>query len=713
MVNEQQSPLPSADSGDEPKSTVQRETPEIVESRRKLVARWQTEIKADKDYFDKPFKRMRESQEYARLGATQAWVDGDNYTVPIINRHINQAVASLYAKNPKAVAKRKPRLNFQLWDGKADSAKAAMMLFEQSGGTDVNAGAILQEIQQAQTQNQMLDRLGKTMEILFGYYTGENTPNFKQQMKQCVRRAKTCAVGYVELSFQRALEPDPDITAQIDDMTRQIAIVESQLADVADKKITDGDADIEQLRINLEDLKSKQMILIREGLVFDFPRSTEIIPHRAVKQLRGFIGADYVTREFHLTPKEIQEIYKIDIGSNFIAYNADGKANSDTTNTRKPVDTTGGNDAKADKACVWRVQDKRNRQMFTLVDGYPDYIVEPKEHPLQIDGFWSIFSISFNDIEDEKTVYPYSDVDYLKHPQREYNNARQGVREHRVANRPKYFVRKGALEDSEKKLLENHPAHAVIELKGMDEKTTVDMMIQGFRGIPIDPNLYETSSIMKDVLYGVGSQDANLGPTSGATATESSISEQSRMSTLASNVDDLDEFLSDLARAAGQVMLAELSAQTVKEIAGEGAVWPELDREQIAKELFLEIKAGSSGRPNKAAELANMERGIPYLIQIGGINPMTLARRYGDLLDLDVEELIVEGMPSIVALNAMASKQGGQVQPGTGDTATDPASQGNAGAQNTQGPQENEGAPGGQPAYPVTTYDSSGKRVAK
>lgn len=701
-------------------SGVKREADPALESQRKLVQKWQKEILADKVHFGDCFARMRKNMQYALYGADKGWVDGDNYTVPIINRYINQSVAALYAKNPKAVAKRKPRLNFSLWDGTQETAQAAAQGVMVQDPMSVS---IMAELQQAKTQNLMFDRLGRTMEILFEYYTGESTPNFKQQMKAHVRRAKTCAVSYIELNFQRAFEKDPDITAAIDDMTNQIAQIESRLADAVDGLIQEGSAEYEEMKIALQNLQEQQEILVREGVVYDFPRSTEIIPHRACRQLRGFIGADYVTREFHMTAEEIQKVYGVDVRNHYTPHNGPkqvdvlGGGNGSNDGRSATGGGTAGRIEATGKACVWRVQDKVNRQVFTIVEGYPDFVKAPAPHPLQVEGFWTIFPLTFNDIEDEREIFPLSDVEYLTHPQREFNNVRQGLREHRRANRPKYLVRAGALEQREKDNLQSHEASAVIEIKGMDSDTPLEGLISGFRSIPIDPSLYETRSILNDVMYGVGAQDANLGPTSGATATESSISEQSRMSTIASNVDDLDEHLSDIARATGQVMLAELSADTVKEIVGPGAVWPELDREQIAKELMLDIKAGSSGRPNKAAELANMERGMPYLLQIGGVNPTVLANRYADLLDLDTEELIVEGVPSIVAMNAMASKEaaGGQLQPGTGDPETDPSQQGAEGADNAAAPgesmNENEGGP--QPGYPapqVINYDATGRR---
>jgi len=68
--------------------------------------------------------------------------------------------------------------------------------------------------------------------------------------------------------------------------------------------------------------------------------------------------------------------------------------------------------------------------------------------------------------------------------------------------------------------------------------------------------------------------------------------------------------------------------------------------------------------------------------------------------DVKVEEAIADGMPSITALNAMAAHAA--TNPGgaeTGNPATNPASQGGAGASNAPNPQARP--PGAQPAYPA------------
>jgi hypothetical protein len=216
-------------------------------------------------------------------------------------------------------------------------------------------------------------------------------------------------------------------------------------------------------------------------------------------------------------------------------------------------------------------------------------------------------------------------------------------------------------------------------------------VLQNYAGAGIDPNLYEVNPVYEDILRTTGIQEANLGGTSDATATQSQIAEGSRQTSMGSNIDDLNDLLTSLARNGGQILMREMSLPSVQKIVGIGAVWPELSREEIANEVLLEIEAGSMGRPNQAQEVAAAQRLYPLLIQIPGINPEFLAKELIRRMDdrLDLTQAFQTAMPSIVALNGMAQASA----PGAGMPAG--AGQGPAGAANAQKP--GAPSPGGPP----------------
>lgn len=664
-----------------------------------LINQWIDKIQESKKFHAETFKQMRKNMKFARFGSDEEWHKSGKYTVPILARHINQSVAQLYARNPKALATRRPRMLFKLWDGRQDSLDAAMgeaeqFMVMQQQAMQVNpmmaqtmqppqtALAIIQEIQQAQQTNLMLDRMARTLTLLWEYYINEQGASYKMQLKSLVRRAKVCKVGWIKLGYQRILQPRPDVTGQINDITSKIANIEAELAKI--QKDGDGyekdSGRAKQLQLNLADLERDKMMVVREGPVLSFPRADQIIVDKMCFHLKSLSGAGFVAEEFEKTPCEILKEFKVDIKTDFKQYAADGN----------PYDK----DPKDCTARVYEIWDQENLQTAVICEGYPNWLREPATPENWLERFWPYFPLVFNEIEDKHNIYPQSDVEHGQHIQSEYNRTREALRQHRIAARPYYVTAKG-LDRDEKDRLANHADHEVIEMPTLSANQKVEDLIQRGPVANIDPNLYETETQFNDLLRSVGTQESQLGGVSNSTATESSIAEQSMSTSKSDQTDDLDEVLSEVFRAGGQLMLLNVPKETVIEIVGPGAVWPDApeSREEVAKEIYLDMEAGSSGRPNQAADLAKLERAMPYLQNLPGLNPAPIIRRYADLLDIDPEEMMAEGMPSMTAINAMMAKMA------MGPTGGDPAAEGTAGATNAPTTQPNE--PGPQPAYPT------------
>jgi len=552
---------------------------------------------------------------------------------------------------------------------------------------DPNAMAIINEVAAARQQMLMYDRLGKTMALLFGYYLDEQDSGYKEEIKAAVKRAKVCHVSYIVLDYQRRMGKNPDKTAAIADSTSQLQALEGMLRGAKEEEVEKDSAEAAELRSLIETLQSEETVILREGPVLSFPGSTEIIPDKNLRNLKTFSGCRWVAQEFDMCEDEVLETFGVNLdGQSYTRY-AEG----------------GSQVEKGERARLWRVWDKKLKQVFVICDGYTDFIDPPATPKVQIERFWPIFPIVFNQSSNPKKPFGNSDAWNARHMQREYNSSREARREHRIAALPRYATGKDKLEEADKKNLASAAAHTVIEMM-IPPGEKIGDIIQRIPTAPLDETLYETASIFADIQRVVGSQEANLGGTSGATATESSIAENSRLTTSGDNTDDLDTALTALARAMGHLMLMNLDKQTVIEIAGPGAVWPDMPptREEIAKDLFLEVQAGSSGRPNAAMEVANLERAMPHLVLIPGINPEPIAKKYADALEIDMEDFYVEGAPSMTALNAMA----GSPMP----MGADPNAQGPQGGNNAEQPAGNE--PGGQPAFPTPSPDQPNMAMA-
>lgn len=649
------------------------------------VKEWLEQIAHAERFHKAAFKQMRESMDIVALGGDKKWVKSGKITVPIIARHINLAVAQLYAKNPKAVVSRKPRMLYTVWDGSMETLQLAA-----SGAQNGDAAAIaeyqllVEDITAAKQYNLMADRTAKTLEILWAHVMDEQKLGTKKQLKSLVRRAKTTGVGYVKMGFQREFEPSPELDRHIADTTDQIAHAEQLAREFNRGDIEEDSADLAALKATLKGLQ-QQVPIAREGLTFSYSKSTRIIIDPACDSLKTLSGAGWLAEELFLTDRQIEKVYGV-------------KVESSRTAALKAFDYQADDNKGKGALRVYEIQDRVTGMFLTICEGHDGYLKAPDLPPVFLEKFFTIFPLVFNEVEHETELFPASDAWRARHVQYEYNRARQGLSEHRIAARPYYVSGYGVLETDEKARLQNRAAFELIELRALLDGQSVDKVFQRGPVANIDQNLYEVESQNTDMLRTVGAQEANLGGLSGATATESSIGESSRMSSVADNVDDLDELLTDLARAGGVVLLMEMSKEQVIEIVGPGAVWPDAppNRLEMSKELMLEVKAGSSGRPNQAAELANIERGAPLLVQLPGISPKPLAYKYAQLLDLDPDELYQEGAISIVAQNQLAGAAPAPAGPvpaaqgGQGGAPSSPASAG------IPGPQAGFTQPGGE-----------------
>jgi hypothetical protein len=551
-----------------------------------------------------------------------------------------------------------------------------------------DATAIVQDAQSVKATIDQLNKIGKTLELLYEYEIDEQQQPFKSMMKMTVRRAATSGVGWIKLGFQRVMQPSPNKDSRIADIQAQLELTRRISADLADDDADLDDAEAEQLRLTMASISKEQDVVIREGLMFSWPKPTAIIPDPRVIQLRDFLGASWVAEEYCLTPNEVQETYGVDVESSYTSYTRTDtgtdyeRAYVEWQSGIKGADDAGISKGDSGNCLVWEFYNKRDGLVYVLCDGWKDFLREPAAPETYTDRFWPWFLVAFN--ECDGTAYPQSDVNLVKPMQLELNRSRQGLREHRFANRPKTAYAEGALSPEDVQAFQTHPVNALIAVSGLQPGQDINQLISGVKGVPVDPNLYEVNPIFQDLLRVIGDQQTDLGGMSNSTATETNIAASAKADAQGSASDDLDDTLTALARAASQILLLNVSADTVKEIVGPGAVWPELTKAQVAKDIYLDVEAGSSGRPNQAQELQNFERLAPILMQIPGITPTWMAKQAIGRLDddIDVSEAVSDGAPSILQMNG--------VQPGMSQAPGGP----NPALQGAAGPQGATGAPG-------------------
>lgn len=710
LPGENNPPPPDQEQGGQPQPSAGQPS-EPDEAQRALVRQWMARIKKAKGKWAPVFKRMRDDMSFSQGKQWPQMQEEDTrYVCNVTLRQVNQKVASLYAKNPTTIATRRKQLDFKMWDGNMATIQQAMQAMQQVDpmtGQPVPlppqamamAQAFMADVQQGMERRQQAEKIGKTLEIVYEWQIHEQQIPFKTSMKQLVRRTVVTGVGYCKLGYHRLMQKLPGDVERVTDVTQAARRAERINLELQANKIDKTDAQAAELLAMATAAQDQAQVLVKEGLDFEFPSATTLIVDPCCRQLVGFVGARWVAQEYMLTPDDVKEIYGIDVGQNYTGYTSGGQ----NAATQQLIYGSESKRAEGTQCAVYELYDKSTGMSMTICEGYPDFLINPATPPLQIETFWPWFVLVFNASEDEECIFPPSDVFLMRNMQIEHNVARQRLKEHRDAARPKHAVSAGLLDEPDKQALTGSSAHTLVELRGLPPGTPIDSVLQRVPYSPIDPALYEVQSAMEDILKSVGTQEANLGGTSNSTATESSIAESSRMTSQGSNADDLDDFLTAIAQAASHILLKELSPETATEIAGPGALWPELSRDQIAQDLTLTVRAGSSGRPNKAAEIQNMQQLAPFLMQVPGIKPEWVARQLTERLDsgVDLTDAFSQELPSIMQMN-QPPQGAGAMQPGGGPTP--PEQQGPQGANNNQsppqaGPSTGPGATsqGGQP----------------
>src|SRR6188768_1168099 len=114
-------------------NTIPRANPDPPDRRRKLVTDWTRKVKRAKRFWKPSFDRMREDQEFCFGKQWSKDAKDRRYVANLTLRLVAQKTAFLYAKNPKAVAKKRQRLNATSWDESQTTlnqlmASAAMMM---------------------------------------------------------------------------------------------------------------------------------------------------------------------------------------------------------------------------------------------------------------------------------------------------------------------------------------------------------------------------------------------------------------------------------------------------------------------------------------------------------------------------------------------------------------------------------------------------------
>ena len=132
--------------------------------------------------------------------------------------------------------------------------------------------------------------------------------------------------------------------------------------------------------------------------------------------------------------------------------------------------------------CVWEIYCRKDGLVYVACDGYEDFLREPASPEIYNERFYPWYALVFNEVENEKELYPPSDVRLMKDMQLEYNRCREGLKEQRIAARPFTAVVAGAIEEEDLEKLEKREPNAIVELAALQPNQDVKNLLQACAG---------------------------------------------------------------------------------------------------------------------------------------------------------------------------------------------------------------------------------------
>jgi hypothetical protein len=650
------------------------------------VAREIACVKRSKARWEDDFKRMKANIEFVNglqwENQRKMRDEAGRYVCDLVLGAVKQKEATLYARNPTVEAMPRKRLRFQLWDESIEMLTDAfqrgmlsMQAAQQGAGMpDLQALAVMRDFTMGRQMEALVKRVCKTLEIVYQYQVDASTPDFKTQMKALVNRVVVCGVAYVIPNFIVESTEVPSTTEVPHTVPDRAKHAQAILNKIEKGTLSMDAAEANQLKslmlsMGVSSLRNDSRMV--ERLDFDFPPATSIIPDEHCRNIVDFVAAKRVIQEFIMHVDEVNSFFGLE-GDDMLKAESVSPINESDKEYRDLREPPKMPQQMKPKTAVWHVFNIEQQTDYFICEGHKKYLRPPQPLDPPIKGFWPIIALTFNNVEYEPdtkaSIFPPSDVDLMYDAQKEWNRTRNALRAQRNANAPKYLVRKNVLTEDDKVVLKNAEPNEVIELENVPADKEPSQVIQVMQVARIDPAVYDTGPLEQDLTLAARIQQANVGPAQpDVTATVGTIAEQSRITVSSSNVDDLDMFLSKLASMCQQMLMQRMSETTVKRIAGPGASWPTLTRDDFINQIELTVKAASSGRPNQALRTATRERLTPLLLQAGA-NPIAVIEELINTMDdqLDPQKFFpIPGQALATAAPPQRSQAGpmSQVQP--------------------------------------------------
>jgi hypothetical protein len=536
----------------------------------------------------------------------------------------------------------------------------------------------------------------ETMELVIEQLWSEGD-RLKKSGKKAVRSALTVGAGWLKATMLTQKVPAPQLEQQLLTLQDQVAAIHAAQREIAEgtdvgDPSTDMDVQLMELHNKIEGAQAKLVKKQRYGLMVDQCRAEDMQVALNISDLADYKDADWIASAIYV-PKDtlttrFPDLDEDDLNQAETYYQNNPptpgaaeqaqlgdrgeEAQFSKTAPQTQASMSGGGSGKPlEFAKIVELWDRRDLDIKTMIAGVKCWAVQPYSPPQASSRFYPFFYVAFFPVDGKR--HPQSLPWRLRKLQDEYASCRSNQRLTRERSITGVIFNAAAIDPEDANKIKDANQQELIAVRSVADSPLQNAFIAKPVGT-YNPQLYDTAAIRADMEAISGVQEALQQNASGQgvqpkTATEAQIQQQGFMSRTGADRDVLEDMLTDLAHYTAEVSTQECSVQWVQRVCGQQAFWlgpnpqtgqPGMDVEDVLTMVEVSIDAGTTGKPNFAADKAAWAQILPLLenslkqIRMEQLLDPELAQSYihvlGETLKrmddrLDLDDFIPTGAP--------------------------------------------------------------------
>ena len=284
-------------------------------------------------------------------------------------------------------------------------------------------------------------------------------------------------------------------------------------------------------------------------------------------------------------------------------------------------------------ADVWEFYDLKTGKMSVFCEGGDQFLVKPTLMPY---AFGHPFVMIRNyDVPDY--FYPIGDLEAIEPLQRELNETRTQMMNHRKRFSRKYLYRESAFDADGRSALESDFDNVMVPVSS-DEN--INNVVAPFPAVITPPEFYNQSQLIQsdvEQISGVTEYQRGGLPEIRRTATEAAIMQDAANARAADKLATIEAVIANVAQRLVGLAQQYMTGEQVARIVGRDGepMWVTFDRDYIAGEFDFEVEAGSTAPVNESfrrqmalqmvdamapfagAGIINMEKLASHVLQFG------------------------------------------------------------------------------------------------